>query len=139
MERRLVITVDGPAGSGKSTVSRILAKRVFYMYLDTGLLYRAVAWQAMQRGVFITDDEAIGKLCDGVTIPLKTGGGNAGSGRWKGCLGKAQDRGDRDDCLFGVGNPRGAGGPPPASEKRRAAGGNRGRGERYGNGGIPRC
>ncbi len=74
MERRLVITVDGPAGSGKSTVSRILAKRVSYMYLDTGLLYRAVAWQAMQRGVFITDDEAIGKLCDGVTIPLKTGG-----------------------------------------------------------------
>ena len=74
MERKLVITVDGPAGSGKSTVSRILAKRVSYMYLDTGLLYRAVAWQAMQRGVFITDDEAIGKLCDGVTIPLKTGG-----------------------------------------------------------------
>ncbi|TFG90399.1 MAG: (d)CMP kinase [Syntrophobacterales bacterium] len=74
MERRLVITVDGPAGSGKSTVSRILAKRVSYMYLDTGLLYRAVAWRAMQRGVFIVDDEALGRLCDGITIPLETEG-----------------------------------------------------------------
>ncbi len=74
MERRLVITVDGPAGSGKSTVSRILAKRVSYMFLDTGLLYRAVAWQAMQRGVSIVDDEALGELCDGITIPLETGG-----------------------------------------------------------------
>ncbi|MBW2560116.1 MAG: (d)CMP kinase [Deltaproteobacteria bacterium] len=74
MVRRLVITVDGPAGSGKSTVSRILAERLDYMYLDTGLLYRAVAWLAMQRGVFITDDEALGELCGGITIPLATGG-----------------------------------------------------------------
>ncbi len=74
MGRRLVITVDGPAGSGKSTVSRILAKRISYMYLDTGLLYRAVAWRAMHNGVFITDDEALGKLCDGITIPQETGG-----------------------------------------------------------------
>jgi len=74
MERRLVITVDGPAGSGKSTVSRILAERVSYMYLDTGLLYRAVAWRAMQRGISITDDEALGRLCDRITIPLETDG-----------------------------------------------------------------
>lgn len=74
MERRLVITVDGPAGSGKSTVSRILAKRISYMYLDTGLLYRAVAWRAMHNGVFITDDEALGRLCDGITIPQETDG-----------------------------------------------------------------
>jgi cytidylate kinase len=40
-----VITIDGPSGAGKSTVSRILAKRLGYRYLDTGALYRAVAWK----------------------------------------------------------------------------------------------
>jgi len=53
MEKRLVITVDGPAGSGKSTVSKILAERISYVYLDTGLLYRAIAYKAMQRGIYI--------------------------------------------------------------------------------------
>jgi len=74
MVKRLVITVDGPAGSGKSTVSKILAKRVSCMYLDTGLLYRAVAWRAMQLGVSITDDEALGRMCGDITIPLETDG-----------------------------------------------------------------
>ena len=74
MVRRLVITVDGPAGSGKSTVGRMLAKRISYMYLDTGLLYRAVAWRAMQLGVSIADDEALGRMCDGITVPLETDG-----------------------------------------------------------------
>ncbi|MBN2397859.1 MAG: (d)CMP kinase, partial [Deltaproteobacteria bacterium] len=74
MEKRLIITVDGPAGSGKSTVSRILAARVSYMYLDTGLLYRAVAWRAMRRGVSLADDEALGRMCDGITIPLEADG-----------------------------------------------------------------
>jgi len=74
VENGLVITVDGPAGSGKSTVSRILAERISYMYLDTGLLYRAVAYQTIQRGISIIDDEALGKLCDGITIPLERGG-----------------------------------------------------------------
>jgi len=74
MEKRLIIAVDGPAGSGKSTVSRILAARVSYMYLDTGLLYRAVAWRAMQRGVSLADDEALGRMCDGITIPVETDG-----------------------------------------------------------------
>lgn len=73
MLKRLVITVDGPAGSGKSTVGRILAKRVSYMYLDTGLLYRAVAWRAMRRGVSIADDEELGRMCDGITVPLDAG------------------------------------------------------------------
>ena len=74
MEKRLTITVDGPAGSGKSTVSRILAERISYMYLDTGLLYRAIAYKAMQRGISIADDEALRELCDGINIPLETDG-----------------------------------------------------------------
>ncbi|HOO90943.1 MAG TPA: (d)CMP kinase [Syntrophales bacterium] len=74
MEKRLVITVDGPAGSGKSTVSRILAERISYMYLDTGLLYRAVAYRAMQHGISIADDDALRELSDHITIPLATDG-----------------------------------------------------------------
>ncbi len=74
MEKRLIITVDGPAGSGKSTVSRILAERISYMYLDTGLLYRAIAYRAMQHGISIADDDALRELSDNITIPLETGG-----------------------------------------------------------------
>jgi len=76
MEKRLIITVDGPAGSGKSTVSRILAERISYMYLDTGLLYRAVAYRAMQREISVENDEALRKLCEGINIPFETDNGN---------------------------------------------------------------
>lgn len=47
--RRLLITIDGPAGVGKSTVSQALAKRLGYIYLDTGALYRALAWKIQQQ------------------------------------------------------------------------------------------
>lgn len=74
MERRLVITVDGPAGSGKSTVSRMLARRISYMYLDTGLLYRAVAWQTVQVGVSVEDNESLVEICGSIGITRDTDG-----------------------------------------------------------------
>ena len=74
MERRLVITVDGPAGSGKSTVSRMLARRISYMYLDTGLLYRAVAWQTVQVGVSVEDNESLVDICGSIRITRDTDG-----------------------------------------------------------------
>ena len=58
-----VITIDGPAGSGKSTVSRLLAKRLKVLYLDTGAMYRAVALQAKREGVDLRDREKISWLC----------------------------------------------------------------------------
>jgi cytidylate kinase len=63
LKKGLLITIDGPAGSGKSTVSRLLAKKLSYLYLDTGALYRAVAWQAIRNGISATDEEAVAELC----------------------------------------------------------------------------
>jgi cytidylate kinase len=72
-----VITIDGPAGSGKSTVSRLLASRLKALYLDTGAMYRAVALQASRRDVDLKDREAIRKLCMDLDLHFKTSDGTA--------------------------------------------------------------
>jgi cytidylate kinase len=51
----LIIAIDGPAGVGKSTVARLLALRLGYLYLDTGALYRAVAWKVQGAGLDAND------------------------------------------------------------------------------------
>ena len=58
------IAIDGPAGSGKSTVGEQLAHRLSYLYIDTGAMYRAVAWLALQKGVNITDGPALTALAE---------------------------------------------------------------------------
>ena len=58
----LVIAIDGPAGAGKSTVGRQLARRLGLEYLDTGAMYRAVAFAALRRGIPVTDDAAVADL-----------------------------------------------------------------------------
>lgn len=57
-----VITIDGPSGSGKGTVARILARRLGYKYLDTGALYRAVAWKAREEQIATDNDAALGEM-----------------------------------------------------------------------------
>lgn len=59
---RQIVTIDGPAGAGKSTVARCLAERLGYAFLDTGAMYRAVAWAALDRGLPVDDGEALGAL-----------------------------------------------------------------------------
>jgi len=66
-----IITIDGPAGSGKSTVSRELAKRLGYVYLDTGALYRALAFKALQNSMDIRSEEALALLCAETEVTLK--------------------------------------------------------------------
>ena len=73
----LVITIDGPAGSGKSTVSRLLARRLKVLYLDTGAMYRAVALKAKREGVDLKDREKISKLCRDLELHFKTTDGTA--------------------------------------------------------------
>ena len=76
MRDKLIVTVDGPAGSGKSTVSKILAKRISYAYLDTGALYRALAYKVLQSGVASEDGEMLTKLCNNVVITLESADGD---------------------------------------------------------------
>jgi cytidylate kinase len=58
----MIVAIDGPAGAGKSTVARQLAKRLGFRYLDTGAMYRALTWLAMQRSLPLGDGEPLGEL-----------------------------------------------------------------------------
>ncbi|HON59282.1 MAG TPA: (d)CMP kinase [Smithella sp.] len=71
MERQLVITIDGPAGAGKSTVSKILARKMGYVYLDTGALYRGLAYKAMKTGIDTDDIQSLEELCAETKVALK--------------------------------------------------------------------
>jgi cytidylate kinase len=66
--KRLLITIDGPAGAGKSTVSRRLAEELGYTYVDTGALYRAVALAAMAKGCAADDDTGLAEICARLTL-----------------------------------------------------------------------
>jgi len=58
----MIIAIDGPAGAGKSSVARALAARLGFRYLDTGAMYRALAWLALERGIALDDEEALEAL-----------------------------------------------------------------------------
>jgi cytidylate kinase len=63
-----VVTIDGPAGAGKTTVSRMLADRLGYRYIDTGALYRAIALAALEGCIDSKDDGALGKMCAALSL-----------------------------------------------------------------------
>ncbi len=71
MEERLRIAIDGPAGAGKSTVAKAIAKRLGIRYLDTGAMYRAMALYAEQMGVAPTDGDAMAGIVDGADITVR--------------------------------------------------------------------
>lgn len=66
----MIVVIDGPAGAGKSTVARRLARRLGAAYLDTGAMYRALTWVAEQRGVRIDDGEALADLARAVPLTI---------------------------------------------------------------------
>ena len=71
LQKRLpIIAIDGPAGAGKSTVTRSLAHQLGLLYLDTGAMYRAVTWLTMSSGVAIDDEQAIAKLLEDLDLKL---------------------------------------------------------------------
>jgi cytidylate kinase len=72
--RKLVIAIDGPAGSGKSTIAARLAKKLGYVNLESGAMYRALALKAMERQVSLDDGEALRQLANGTVIELEPRG-----------------------------------------------------------------
>jgi cytidylate kinase len=70
---RLVIAIDGPAGSGKSTVAKALARRLGYLYIDTGAMYRCVTLAAKRRSVDFGDAAALAGVARGIRIGLEPG------------------------------------------------------------------
>lgn len=65
-----IIAIDGPAASGKSTLGFRLAEALGYLYFDTGLMYRAVTWLALQRGLNVRDEEVITRLAQDIPIEV---------------------------------------------------------------------
>lgn len=67
----MIIAIDGPAGVGKSTVAKLLATRLGYLYLDTGALYRAIAWKTLQSRIRPTDHEQVTTLLQTTSIHMQ--------------------------------------------------------------------
>lgn len=72
----MIIAIDGPAGSGKSTVAKEVAKMLGFHYLDTGAMYRSIAWLALERGISLDDDEAVAQLARTETVVFSHEEGN---------------------------------------------------------------
>ncbi|HEY4694239.1 MAG TPA: (d)CMP kinase [Bellilinea sp.] len=71
MVKPSIIAIDGPAASGKSTLGERLAQRIGYLYFDTGLMYRAVTWAALQRFGHVEDEDAISALSEQIVIDVQ--------------------------------------------------------------------
>ena len=72
----MIIAIDGPSGAGKSTVAKAVAKELGFACLDTGAMYRSVAWLAVEEGIPLDDDEALGKLARSCEIVFENEAGN---------------------------------------------------------------
>jgi cytidylate kinase len=69
--RQLIIAIDGPSGAGKGTVARAVASRLRYRHLDTGAMYRAVAWKALQEGIDLRDEAAVAAIGERAAFDLE--------------------------------------------------------------------
>jgi cytidylate kinase len=71
--RKLIIAIDGPSGAGKGTIARAVAARLGYRHVDTGAMYRAVAWKAVQAGMDLRDEAAVAALSEPAVFDLEDG------------------------------------------------------------------
>lgn len=70
MAYKKIIAIDGPAGAGKSTIAKAVAKQLAYLYIDTGAMYRAIAWAALQKGIAADDAAALTDLAANCQVRL---------------------------------------------------------------------
>jgi cytidylate kinase len=77
----MIVAIDGPAGAGKSTVARRLATRLGFRYLDTGAMYRALTWLALERGASLEDGPGLASLAEANGVTFDAHGGVAIGGR----------------------------------------------------------
>ena len=66
-----IIAIDGPAASGKSTLGRRLADSLGYLFLDTGVMYRAITWLVLQRGIAVEDEQAVTELAEQISVDVR--------------------------------------------------------------------
>ena len=69
--KRLTVAIDGPAGAGKSSVAKLVANRLHYLYIDTGAMYRAFTWAMLKNHIDLADTEAVQELTDTIQIRLE--------------------------------------------------------------------
>lgn len=72
----MIITIDGPAGTGKTTIARLVSKRLGIPYCDTGAMYRSVAWAILQKGISLSDEPAIKRLLEDFKLEIRIEGGD---------------------------------------------------------------
>lgn len=70
MNRRISVAIDGPAGAGKSSISKVVAKQLGYLYIDTGAMYRGITWALLDQGIEISDTDAVKAALDRIELRL---------------------------------------------------------------------
>jgi cytidylate kinase len=73
VSKRVIVAIDGPSGAGKGTVARAVAARLGYRHVDTGAMYRALAWKALHDGVDLFDERAVAALGEHAAFDLEQG------------------------------------------------------------------
>ncbi|MEO6238470.1 MAG: (d)CMP kinase, partial [Vicinamibacterales bacterium] len=73
MPKALIVAIDGPSGAGKGTVARGVAGRLGYRHIDTGAMYRALAWKALHDGVDLADEAAVAALGERAAFDVEGG------------------------------------------------------------------
>ena len=71
MNRRISVAIDGPAGAGKSSISKVVAKKLGYLYIDTGAMYRGITWALLNAGISIDDVDAVEAALSKLQLELR--------------------------------------------------------------------